>query len=70
MRAKTVSLRTSKTTGQPRVIASGDHVAREDDWTEAKETAETKRAKSREDVHDILPCKTADDAVVDSQRSA
>ncbi len=30
-----------KTTGQPRVIASGDHVA-EDDLDEAKETAETK----------------------------
>ncbi len=36
------SLRTSKSNGQPRVIASGDYVAERTTLDEAKETAETK----------------------------
>ncbi len=37
--------RARATLGQPRVIASGDHVAREDDLDEAKETTQGLKAK-------------------------
>ncbi len=47
------SLEDDKQRGQPRVIASGDHVAR-GRLGRSQVTAETKGELSREDVHDIL----------------
>ncbi len=40
------SLRTAKSNGQPRVIASGDQAQWEDDWTKPSETAETSASRA------------------------